>query len=72
MGEHKSKHTKEKMKRNPCQRLQTPGRNPQSPLAGERNESEVITSVICSVYCLKYEMTNSMSFSVTALKFDPL
>jgi hypothetical protein len=32
MGEHKSKHTKEKMKRNPWQRLQTPSRNPQSPL----------------------------------------
>jgi hypothetical protein len=31
-GEHKGKHTKGKMKRKPCQRLQTPGRNPQSPL----------------------------------------
>jgi hypothetical protein len=32
MGERKGKQTKEKMKRNPCQRLQTPGRSPQSPL----------------------------------------
>jgi hypothetical protein len=34
MDEHKGKHTKEKMKRHPCQRLQTPGWNPQSPLVG--------------------------------------
>jgi hypothetical protein len=62
MAERKGKQTKGKMKRNPCQRLQTPAGILNFPWSGERNESEVITSVIWSVYGLKYEMTNSMQF----------
>jgi hypothetical protein len=49
MASHKGKHTKEKMKRHPRQRLQTPAGALNLPWSGERNESEVITSVILDV-----------------------
>jgi hypothetical protein len=71
MGQHKIKHTKGKMKRNPCQRLQTSAGILNLPWSGERNENEVITSVICSVWALKYNLINSMQDFVMPLKFNP-
>jgi hypothetical protein len=60
------------MKRKPWTGCKPPKGILNLPWSGDRNESEVIASVICSVYALKYEMINSILFVVMSLEFNPL